>query len=423
MYKKQLLLRALPFTLLPITVYSVVGSPNPLFDILSTINITALWWAISLFILFLFCLSAKKLSDKKERALLITVQFYLLWNVFSITRGMFIAENYWDWKGLIINSMALLLPIVSYIGCNPAMVQAMLKSYLKYALPLLLVLAFLISDVAFGYYLAPISFLALLLPAINLRWKLIILALIVFIITIYTDSRSNVLKFSIPVFFSLIYYLRSFLSTKVLELARNLLFIAPILLFCLAATDVFNIFKINEYIEGDYIVTVQDLETGGQVESDLKADTRTFLYVEVLESAQKFNSWLIGRSPARGNESASFGSEDMSERGERLANEAAILNIFTWTGIVGVILHFIVFYKATYLAINRSNNIYLKILGLYIAFRWLYAWVEDFTNFSITFFLLWLMIGMCFSRSFRAMSNKEFESWVRGIFVKRLSAK
>jgi hypothetical protein len=82
-----------------------------------------------------------------------------------------------------------------------------------------------------------------------------------------------------------------------------------------------------------------------------------------------------------------------------------------------------VFYRATYLAINRSNNIFIKTLGLFIAFRWIYAWVEDVNTFTLSYTFLWLMIGMCFSRSFRAMSNKEFESWVHGIFGKRLGIK
>ncbi|MDD2911353.1 MAG: hypothetical protein PHS87_07055, partial [Petrimonas sp.] len=61
-------------------------------------------------------------------------------------------------------------------------------------------------------------------------------------------------------------------------------------------------------------------------------------------------------------------------------------------------------------------NIYAKMLGIYIAFRWLYAWVEDVNNFSLNYFMLWVMIGLCFSYTFREMTNKEVALWVRGIF-------
>ena len=111
----------------------------------------------------------------------------------------------------------------------------------------------------------------------------------------------------------------------------------------------------------------------------------------------------------------------MNKRGERLGNEVAILNIFTWTGIIGVILYLLVFYRASYMAVNHSNNTFSKILGIFLAFRWFYSWVEDINIFSLTNFFLWVMIGMCFYKSFRALSNKEVSSWVQGIFEKKKS--
>jgi hypothetical protein len=176
----------------------------------------------------------------------------------------------------------------------------------------------------------------------------------------------------------------------------------------------------DEYIGGD--ITTKGADSYGEVvEKNLKADTRTFLYRDVLHTADKYDSWWIGRSPVRGNESEAFGMADESGRGERLGNEVAILNIFMWTGLIGVILHFLVFYRASYLAVNRSNNFYSKILGLFMAFRWLYAWVEDINYFTLTTVFLWLMLGLCFSRSFRAMTDSEVKYWIQGVFYKRYS--
>ncbi|MFA6795028.1 MAG: hypothetical protein WCR50_06005, partial [Proteiniphilum sp.] len=82
-------------------------------------------------------------------------------------------------------------------------------------------------------------------------------------------------------------------------------------------------------------------------------------------------------------------------------------------------LYFLIFYRASYLAVNRSNNIYVKMLGVFIAFRWLYSWVEDVNNFSINYFMLMIIFGMCFSHSFRKMTNNEIIIWARGIFDAR----
>jgi hypothetical protein len=207
------------------------------------------------------------------------------------------------------------------------------------------------------------------------------------------------------------------LSTSVYEFVRKLLIIAPIFFFILGVNGDFNIFKIDEYLKGDYVDVRVD-EKGQRIEEDLKADSRTFIYEEVLYTAKVYDSWWLGRSPARGNISESFGDRDLNNRGERMGNEMAIANIFNWTGIIGVVLYLIAFYKASYLAVNRSNNVFSKILGLFVAFRWLYAWVEDTNNFSITTFFLWIMIGMCMSESFRKMNDKEIKMWVKGIFEK-----
>ena len=129
-----------------------------------------------------------------------------------------------------------------------------------------------------------------------------------------------------------------------------------------------------------------------------------------------YDSWLFGRSPARGTISKAFGKDDMNKRGERNGNEVAILNIFIWTGLIGVILYFLIFYHASYLAITQSNNRYSKILGISLAFRWVYAWVEDVNNFSLNNFFIWILIAVCLSKQFRSMDNKEIKIWVRGIF-------
>jgi O-antigen ligase len=239
------------------------------------------------------------------------------------------------------------------------------------------------------------------------------------VILIDFDARSNVIKFGVAVLLLLIYYFRSSMHVRLLELSRKMLMVAPAILFFLAVTGVFNIFNMNQYLKGDYIQVKKNSQ--GQIENvDLKSDTRTFLYYEVIQSSLEHNYWLLGRSPARGNDTKTFEDSFFTTgRYERTANEVGILNVFTWTGIIGVILYFFVFYRASYLAINQSNNIFSKMLGTFVAFHWLYAWVEDINEFSIVYVTLWFMIALCFSQSFRIMSNNEVKRWARGIFDKR----
>jgi hypothetical protein len=381
---------------------------------------TTIWWIFQGLILCNFFVVKKYFFDKTLAKSMIFVQCYLLWNCFSAVHGVLIAENYWDWKSLITKTMALLIPIVAYAATNHNLMQNMLRFYIKYTMPLFLLFAVMITPDAYGFYLVPVSFIMLFFPALTLRWKIGLLVITVFVITADLGARSNVIKFSIPILLSFIYYYRLFIPNTLLETMRKLLFIAPVLLFTLAVTDTFNVFKMNDYIETDYS-TIRVNADGEQTDNNLKADTRTFLYVEVLATAVKHNSWLIGRSPARGYESIWFGADDPTGRWERSAAEVAILNIFIWTGIVGVLLYLLVFYRASNLAINYSNNTFSQILGLFVAFRWLYAWVEDVNNFSLNTVFLWIMIGLCYSKSFRAMNNQEVKYWVRGIFSLKIN--
>lgn len=416
MNKFKLLNQYLPRSVVCVAIISVIGYIQASTG-LPLANITILWF-VQFIVLYLFFKAKKYYCNRSQASILFFINFYLIWNIFSFVRGAFIADTYWDWKSLVGNGLALLIPLVAFVATNTKAVQLILKYYITYGLGLFVILILVINSGAYGFYLVPISFLALFLPVIKSPWRWIIAAFCLFVVFADFGARSSVIKFGVPVILSFIYYIRIIFSKKIFELIRKVLMLAPLVLFSLAVSGSFNIFKMDEYLDGNY-VEVRINKDGEKEKENLTADTRTILYVDVLKTAKVYNSWIIGRSPARGNISESFGKEDMSGREERSANEVAILNIFTWTGIVGVILYFLVFYKASYLAINQSNNVFIKILGLFVSFRWLFSWAEDINNFSLNYFFLWIMIGLCYSKAFRSMSNKEVKLWVQGIFDKK----
>jgi len=143
----------------------------------------------------------------------------------------------------------------------------------------------------------------------------------------------------------------------------------------------------------------------------------------VINSAIEHNYVLFGRTPARGNDSASFGAytaEDLNTgKYERHSNEVCHPNVFTWLGLVGMVMYSLLYMRSSWLAVYRSRNIYVKLVGVYIAFRWLYGWIEDWNAFDIANLSLWMLMAIGFSTEFRSMSNAEFKRWVRSVFVKK----
>jgi len=382
------------------------------------------WWVVQfIFICILLTIKRYYTSSKIEKKL-IFVRLYVYWNVICIIRGALVAENYWEWKMLFATSFVLLLPLLVYLSNSLLSIQVIIKIWFKYALFLfIMILPFLWGD-AIGKFLMPFTFLLFFYPALNKKWKIITLLVALFVITFDLSARSNVIKFVIPFLIGLLFYINKILSVKLLNLVRLLLLFVPILLFILAISNIFNVFKLDEYL-GEQQTQVKT-NTGQVSDENLTADTRTFLYVEVIQSAIKNNYVFLGRTPARGNDSVTFGDYNKEKlntgKQERFSNEVSILNIFTWLGLVGVLFYFLIFIKASYLAINHSNNFFIKLMGINVAFRWAYGWVEDFSVFDLSNIFLWIMIGMCFSESFRKMNDKEIKIWVLGIFQKTKAA-
>lgn len=381
---------------------------------------TYLWWVFEFWIVLVFWKARFSFFDQEYRNSMRFLNWYLLWNVFNIVRGVFAAQIYWDYKFLIGNTFVLLLPIVSYSLSNKEVLQSVLSFYVKFVLPFYILLLPFLPSGALGLYLCPISFLMLFFPALTIQGKGIVLLATIVAILSDLSTRSYLIKYGIPLILLLVYYLRYlFTSVKYVELLQKVFMVLPWLFFILAVSGTFNVFNMNSYMDGEnYVAKTQDA-SGKVVEQDVTTDSRTFLYLEALNSAIKYKYWLIGRTPARGHETKFFADADPTGRGERIRDEVGILNVFTWTGIIGVILYFLVFFKASYIAIKQSNNIYSKMLGLFVAARWMYAWVEDINMFDLNYFTIWLMIGLCFSESFRKMDNAEVTLWARGIFGRR----
>jgi hypothetical protein len=372
-------------------------------------------WAINTIILFSILRVKHRFYDVANKRFTIIVFIYLIWNISVIIRGCFIAENYWEWKNLITMGFVFLLPLTIYISTNRQMVQSILNNYMKYILPAFFLFALIMSRGAYGVYLIPISFMLLFLPLLSQKWKLVMLGFTLIAIFSSFAARSNVIKFVVPLAIGALYYLRPFINKSTLGIGRIFLLALPITLFVLGVTGKFNVFNISAYADGEYTTN----NSSGE-EEDLTADTRTAIYIEVISSAIKNQYIWFGRTFARGNDSELFGAQIEAQTGtgkfERYGNEVSILNVFTWTGLIGVILYFFVFLRASYLALYKSKSWFMKIIAVYVCFRWTYAWVEDFSRFDLSYIFLWIIIGMCYSVSFRSMSDGEFTYWVRGIF-------
>jgi len=379
------------------------------------------WTFISVVMIFTIFLLKPKYFNKEDLSLLWPVRLYLVLNMISIVRGLFIAENYWEWKNLASTALIMMVPLFVYVSTNKEFVQQIIRFWLKYALILFfLFIPFVIQSDFYGRYLVVIMFLLLFSPILPFQWKVIVLFFTFLVFAAGLDARSNIIRFSMSGLLGSLYYFKIFIKEWMFKILHAVFMGLPIVLLILGILNIFNVFKMNQYIKGNY--TVAAYENGKVQKQSLTSDTRTFLYVENIKSALKHDYVLQGRTPANGYDSDWFGDYLKwtlhTGKKQRFSSEVSILNVFLWTGLIGVILYFLVFLRASYLAIYKSNSFFMKVIGLFIAFRWSYAFVEDFTNFGIAYIFLWIIISMCYSTEFRKMNDEEFKEWILGLLPK-----
>lgn len=349
------------------------------------------------------------------------ITLYFIWMLFSAIRGAFIAENYWEWKQLVSGILSLSLPLLVYAFDKPVITAQVLRYWFKYALIIFILLIPFLGKGAYHFYLGPLFLVGCFIPLLPKKWKIIIGGLLAVMLVINLGSRSQVIKSAIVLLVAMGVYCRHWISTSMLKMVHWICYVAPIILLILGISGTFNIFEDLASNKGRYME--RKIVDGKVVTEDLSTDTRTFIYQEVITSALKHHYVLWGRTPARGNDSMAFGAFSAEElktgKYERHSNELCHTNIFTWLGLIGVILYSLIYLRSSYLAVYKSNNIYIKFLGCFIAFRWAYGWIEDFNRFDIMNISLWMIIAMGLSIRFRSMTNSQFRYWINSIFKSR----
>lgn len=148
-----------------------------------------------------------------------------------------------------------------------------------------------------------------------------------------------------------------------------------------------------------------------------KTNTRTLLYEEVWWSMKESGvSSLFGGGASTGYQTDAFYNPlyILTSAG-RYQAEVAFLNTLFKSGIVGVIFDMLIFFIPAYFAINRSSNNFSKILGVFLAFSWLFYFIAAPQNVNTFYFFLYFTIGLCLSKSFRESTDAEVKYFFNSI--------
>lgn len=338
------------------------------------------------------------------------IKWYLIWAIICIARGFIIAENSIEYKQLVIGSIAVLMPLLCWLGYNAYYTQKILSFWYKYAIIFFIIFFYWIVGFT-QFYLSPLLILFCFFPLFPSKKAWIIFFVGILYCVLAGEGRSQYLKAIPALLIGLtIYVKKTYISHRLIKLGHYIAYLCTLTIFTIILQELLRNYSgqtnpetiIEEYRENS-------------------TDTRSLIYIDVIESAISNNYIWQGRTPARGNDIIfsgilfkwAYGDDYTFNKDERHINEVMHLNTFTWCGLIGLILFSLIFFKASYLAVYKSKNIYISLLGCYVAFQWSYGWIENVQQLDILNITLWMMVGMCYSTDFRQMDNKEFKEWIR----------
>lgn len=340
------------------------------------------------------------------------INHYLCYTFLISFAGLIIADRYIEYRQLLVGFISLNVPILGWLFSRPDISVRLLSSWYKYAwIPFFLFFFFKTGFVQF--YWQPILILLCIFPLFKKPYAFLILI----IASLYAfidieDQRAPFIKASVAFFIGLSVGFRNKISEKLLKIGHVFAYLSVIFLFVYIFADLFVV------ITGR--ADASEVVNNNRNREMVEKDTRSMLYIDVLSSSIQHGYYIFGHTPARGFEVEYSGGLFMRDdtvlnKNERHKNEMVMANVYTWEGVIGVILYFLIYFRGSYLAVYHSHNRIIPFIGCFVAWRWAWGWVEDVNNFLCTDIDLWALIAICYSSYFRKMSDAEFKLWARSL--------
>jgi hypothetical protein len=365
-----------------------VGGQNS--DYLFILHYTSLLIFFYSFISYRSTVSYTTKRIKNLMYLFIVVQL-LIW-----LTGVFSVSEYFDYKKVWVSpsgGLAILCSVFILSGIKPGLLLPHLPFFLKVLkflfVPVLL-LTFRLEE-AFARGFASIYLFLLVIYYLPKKHRPWIIGIAVASIVFGLSWRANVLRI---VFCMFLVFLPLVFKKRLVIIQKYILYflvVFPVIL-AIMSFEGLNIFYV--------ISQMGDILPSGI--SDFKDDTRTFLYMEVINDLSDTNTLWFGKGVT-----GKYYSEFFELVEGRMGVEVAFLAILLTSGIFGMVIYSSVILVALYVGFFKSNNQLSKLFALFLAFHWFMIFVEVIPTFNQYYFLLWIIVGLSLSSKFRQMNDAQ----------------
>jgi hypothetical protein len=390
---------------IPIFVYSVTS--NTLLDLLSSLNLVSENSFIILKLLTIIALvySATKLviDYKFENAYFrFTFLLFILYEFITVVRGFTFSSSIWYYLGLItgitfwpfvipffvffdkkISNLALLIKYIYFVSIFFILVNIIFPTLLLSRLTAETIIGIAIPS---GFLLLNATYLS------NKKVNISFLVLFISLLSVTYLARRNVIV-TISAYIIASYFL------NIKSISKSFIFrLFPVLIGLL----IFIFFSFNKL---STIIT-------NKLDERLTQDTRSELFAMYFIEMQDYMTFGKGMNgsyyyPMPGGE-----TEDgtvYSEEEYRHIIENGYLQLMLTGGIVQIILFLMILLPASIIGIFRSSNNLSKACGIMIFIRLIDMLIYGLPSLSLSYILVWISVGLCYSSSFRSLSDEEIK--------------
>jgi hypothetical protein len=355
-------------------------------------------WVTVFLLVFLYLITNWK-SYIEGNSIILFYKLLLIIILISLLRSLVSAHGLKELKWVLFDSYQglSLFPVLFFVvGCNSKYFSNINKILLVYCfLAFLCSLLFLKSvDELAVFLLMPLFYVIITYPLQSKRDRIITVIISISVILISMTHRAGMIRILLSYFIVLVYFV--ILNVKI---SKKFIYI---LVFCLLLVPFYFLYT---GIKGNSIFqSVLGESTAEYSQEDLRVDTRTFLYSEVLQDLKLNRAFAFGKGIYGGYASDSF------QTWNRKGVEVGFLQILLKSGIAGFLVYFGLIFSAIFRALGQSKNLFLKCLALMLAGYFLMCFIENVLAFDLLNIVVWLAVGMCHSKDLLRLNDHEIRS-------------
>lgn len=367
--------------------------------------------ALSVVLILMYCyINLKKLKEIPITARRVYI-FLIFWSAIVVIRGFSLSFQDWITNfGNVYMALAWLTPILIIAGQKIENWKIVFKS-IFFMFKLMLLSMFFLPFYVGGklptewtWLVRPVNFFIII--GIN-RFKfdyrvLIYTAILIYLIlAVQTQQRIEFIYLFLASFFILI---DSFKQIKIKRSLMRFILIGFLILLFLVFTYGYE----NINLLANKIIEFQD--------------SRTFLFTEIAKDLKGIETF-VGRGSLGTYYSEFFERVtnyyhrmgNTGWRGDdpiRITTEVGYLQMILKGGFLLLLLNLFLMIYSSYVALFKSNNRFVKRLGLYILIITILSLISFRPAFTPTFIILWIAIGTVLNKKNRMFSNKEINKLI-----------